>query len=61
VHGKVRVYSRAVDVFLLLTWLPATFSGIILWETLGIVPEARERSGCLGTHHRPVGQIHFNG
>lgn len=38
-HGKLRVYSRGVtDVLLLLTWIPAAFSGIILWETLGIVP-----------------------
>lgn len=40
VHGKLRVYARGVtDVFLLLTWLPATFTGVILWDTLGIVPE----------------------
>ncbi|MGE0599345.1 MAG: DUF4405 domain-containing protein [Dehalococcoidia bacterium] len=39
VHGKLRVYARSVtDVFLLLTWVPAAFSGIILWDTLGIVP-----------------------
>ncbi len=44
VHGKVRVFLRSVtDLFLVLTWLPATLTGVILWEPLGFVPEGRQR------------------
>lgn len=41
VRGKLRVFARGVaDIFLLLSWIPATFTGVILWEPLGIVPDA---------------------
>lgn len=37
---RIRVYARAVtDVFLVLLWLPATLTGILLWEPAGFVPE----------------------
>ncbi len=61
--GKLRVYARAVtDVFLLLAWLPATFTGIILWEPLGIVPEGPgkgERIMLWGLTTGQWGDIHW--
>lgn len=63
VHGKLRVYSRAVtDVFLLLTWIPAAFTGVILWDTLGIVPEGPgkgERIMLWGLTTGQWGDIHW--
>lgn len=37
---RLRLYTRVLtDISLVLLWLPATFTGLILWETLGFVPE----------------------
>ncbi len=44
VHGRplktrIRVYTRALtDLLLVALWLPATVTGVMLWEPLGIVP-----------------------
>lgn len=61
--GRIRLYARATtDILLLLTWLPATFTGIILWQPLGIVPEGPgkgERVMLWGLTTSQWGDIHW--
>jgi len=63
VHGKLRAQARAItDVFLLLSWIPAIFTGVILWDTLGIVPEAPgkgEKVMLWGLTTNEWGDIHW--
>jgi len=36
---RLRLYARAMsDMLLVLLWLPATLTGLMLWEPLGMVP-----------------------
>ena len=60
---RLRVYSRAVtDISLVLLWLPATFSGVILWDGLGIVPESPgkgEKIMLWGLTTNAWGEIHW--
>jgi len=60
---RLKVYARALtDISLVLLWLPATFSGVILWETLGIVPAGPgkgERVMLWGLTTREWGEIHW--
>ena len=45
-HGRplktrIRVYTRALtDLLLVLLWLPATITGFMLWEPLGVTPSS---------------------
>jgi len=60
---RLQVYARAfTDIWLVLLWLPATFSGGILWETLGLVPEGPgkgERVMLWGLTTNGWGEIHL--
>jgi hypothetical protein len=57
------VYARAVtDISLVLLWLPATFSGAILWDGLGIVPDPPskgEKVMLWGLTTNDWGEIHW--
>jgi len=60
---RIRIYARAMtDVFLILLWLPATFTGLILWEPMGFVPEGPgkgERIMLWGLTTAEWGDIHW--
>ena len=60
---RVRIWSRAVtDIVLVLLWLPATLSGVILWAPLGVVPEGPgkgEREMLWGYTTGQWGEIHW--
>ena len=60
---RIRTYARAVtDIFLVLAWLPATFTGVILWPTTGFVPDGPgkgERIMLWGLTSNQWGDIHW--
>ena len=60
---RLRVWARTfTDFSLILLWLPATFTGLILWETLGLVPEGPgkgERVMLWGVTTNGWGEIHL--
>ncbi len=38
-HTRLRIWARAVvDIALVLAWLPATLTGILLWDPAGFTP-----------------------
>jgi len=61
--ARLRIYTRAItDIALILLWLPATFTGLILWETLGLVPEGPgkgERVMLWGLTTNAWGDVHL--
>jgi len=60
---RPRIYARLVtDVFLFLAWIPATFTGVILWAPAGLVPEGPgkgERIMLWGLTTAEWGNIHW--
>lgn len=60
---RIRIYARAVtDVFLVLLWLPATITGILLWEPAGFIPEGPgkgERIMLWGLTTSEFGDLHW--
>ena len=60
---RLRVYARSVtDIFLFLAWIPATFTGVILWAPTGLVPEGPgkgERIMLWGLTTSEWGNIHW--
>jgi len=60
---RLQAYARSLtDIGLILLWLSATFSGVILWETLGFVPEGPgkgERVMLWGLSTNGWGEIHL--
>lgn len=60
---RLRVYARSVtDVLLVLAWIPATFTGVILWAPVGLVPEGPgkgERIMLWGQTTAEWGTIHW--
>lgn len=62
-HTRIRIWSRAmVDIFLVLAWLPATITGVMLWAPAGLVPDGPgkgERVMLWGLTTREWGDIHW--
>ena len=63
IKTRIRIYTRATtDIFLVLLWLPATFTGVILWEPAGLVPEGPgkgERIMLWGLTTAEWGTVHW--
>ncbi|MBI5949479.1 MAG: DUF4405 domain-containing protein [Chloroflexi bacterium] len=67
-HGRplktrIRVYTRALtDILLVLLWLPAALTGVLLWQPLGVVPDSPGRGEKImlwGLTTREWGDIHW--
>ena len=62
-HTRLRIWARAVvDIALVLAWLPATLTGILLWDPAGFTPTGPgrgEREMLWGYTTHQWGDIHW--